>query len=159
MGAGKTTVGCHLGDRLGRPVLDSDREIEARTGLSVEQMWRAGEVDRFRDLESVVLAEALDGDEPAVIGAAGGVVLREENRVLLGDHWPVVWLRARPETLIARVGDGSGRPLLAGDPAAAIARLDAERRPFYEGLADVVVDVDGLEPDDVADRIAAELGL
>ena len=67
----------------------------------------------------------------------------------------VVWLRARPATLAARVGSGRGRPLLAGDPAARLAELDAVRRPLYEEVADAVVDVDGLDPSRVADRILA----
>lgn len=158
MGSGKTTIGEALGRRLGRRVRDSDREIEALTGSTVAAMWAAGQVDRFRQLESQVLADALASAEPSVVAAAGGVVLAEPNRRLLAAHWPVVWLRARLETLTDRVGDGVGRPLLAGDPAAAMARLDAERRPLYGEVADVVVDVDDLDADQVVDAIVAGLG-
>jgi shikimate kinase len=65
----------------------------------------------------------------------------------------VVWLRARVETLAVRVGDGVGRPLLDGDPYAALRRLDAVRRPLYAEVADDIIDVDELSPDEVATRI------
>jgi shikimate kinase len=65
----------------------------------------------------------------------------------------VIWLRARPATLAARVGDGAGRPLLDGDPAAALRALDAVRRPLYAEVADEAIDVDDLSPGEVAARI------
>jgi shikimate kinase len=63
-------------------------------------------------------------------------------RSLLRQHPPVVWLRAGVDTLVRRVGSGSGRPLLAGDPKAALERLMAEREPLYREVANAVVDVD-----------------
>ena len=65
----------------------------------------------------------------------------------------MVWLRARPETLAARVGKGTGRPLLNDDPAEAVARLSAERAPFYAEVADLVIDVDDLGAAEVARRV------
>lgn len=90
-----------------------------------------------------------------VVSAAGGTVLSEENRRLLSRSGRVVWLRAEPSTLTARVGDGTGRPLLGDDPATALAELDEVRRPFYAAVADVVVDVDGLPTGEVVDRVLA----
>jgi shikimate kinase len=71
----------------------------------------------------------------------------------------VVWLRADPAVLAGRVGAGEGRPLLGEDPAAALVALDAVRRPLYESVADGVVDVDDLGPDEVVDRVLAAAGL
>jgi shikimate kinase len=75
----------------------------------------------------------------------------------------VVWLRARPETLLARVRDGVGRPLLAGDTpadrAATLRRIEGERRALYTGVADHVVDVDGLDAATVAARLVDIVGL
>jgi shikimate kinase len=156
MGSGKTTVGRGLADRLSRPFVDTDLEVERRTGSTVAEMWAAGQVDRFRQLESEALADALAGG-PAVVAAAGGVVLRDDSRRLLADHRPVVWLRAGLPTLLRRVGDGQGRPLLAGDVGGTLARLDAERRPLYRSVADVVVDVDRAEAEEVVDAIVARL--
>jgi shikimate kinase len=65
----------------------------------------------------------------------------------------VVWLRARPETLAARVGDGAGRPLLDGDASAALISLESVRRPYYAEVADETIDVDDLGPDEVAAQI------
>jgi len=160
MGAGKSSVGRRLARRLGWDLLDSDRQVEELTGRTVPEIWRADGEAAFRKLESQVLATALASATPQVIAAAGGVVLDEGNRRLLADHQPVVWLRAPVETLIARIKRGDGRPLLADDPAGAMTRLEAERRPYYQEIADLTVDVDNEHPaDDVTERILRHLGL
>lgn len=160
MGAGKTSVGHALADLLERDFLDSDREIEARTGRTVPEIWAASGEGVFRDLETRVLADALAQAEPVVIAAAGGVVLDDDNRRLLCDHDPVVWLRARVATLTRRVGSGAGRPLLDHDVAGSMARLDAVRRPLYAEVADLIVDVDdGPGPQATAALIAERLEL
>jgi shikimate kinase len=157
MGAGKTTTGQAVADRLGWAFLDSDRQVEARTGRTVAEIWRDEGERGFRRLETEALAQALAGtdERPAVIAAAGGVVLNPRNRALLQAHPPVVWLRARPETLAARVAASGAmhRPLLDDDPTGALLRLELERRPFYEGLASHVIDVDDLTPAEVVDRV------
>lgn len=158
MGAGKTSVGSRLAARRVWPLLDSDRQVEEMVGRSVAEIWAADGEAGFRSLEALVLADALASTTPAVIAAAGGTVLDPDNRRLLRMHTPVVWLRARVETLVSRVGAGEGRPLLAGDVAAAVARLDAERRPHYAEVADVAVDVDHLSVEEVAERVEAEIG-
>jgi 5-deoxy-5-amino-3-dehydroquinate synthase len=155
MGSGKTTVGRAVAARLGRRFLDSDAEIEARTGRTVAEIWAAEGEAAFRRLESEVLAEALAADEPAVVAAAGGVVLDPANRDRLRRAGTVVWLRADPATLARRVRKGDHRPLLDSGPAEALARLAAERRDLYAELADVVVDVDGLSTDEVIERVQA----
>jgi shikimate kinase len=161
MGAGKSTVGLLLADRLGWAYADSDADVVARSGMAVPELFaRRGEA-AFRAMESEVLAQALASDEPSVVSVAGGAVLDPENRRLIREGGTVVWLRARPETLAARVGDGDGRPLLAGDDgtAAVVRRLEAERRPWYEEVADTVIDVDDLAPDEVVERIVVGVGV
>jgi shikimate kinase len=153
MGSGKTTVGRELAGRLGWAFLDSDAMVEASSGATVAELFASGGEDAFRAEESRVLAEALAWPTPAVVSAAGGAVLDPANRARLASQAMVVWLRADPATLADRVGTGEGRPLLADDPAARLAELDAVRRPLYGEVADVVVDVDGLDPSRVADRI------
>jgi shikimate kinase len=155
MGAGKTTVGRELAGRLGWRFLDSDQLVESSTGSTVAELFAIQGEAAFRAVESRVLAESLTGDGPAVVSAAGGVVLAAGNRELLATAGAVVWLRAEPNTLAARVGAGRGRPLLDEDPARTLAELDAVRRPLYGEVAHVIVDVDELEPSMVVDRILA----
>jgi shikimate kinase len=153
MGAGKTTTGRLVAEKLGWDYLDSDVEVERATGLTVPALFARDGEAAFRDAETEALRRACAGTEPVVVSVAGGAVLRPENRTLLRDCGRVVWLRARPETLASRVGDGVGRPLLDGDPARALRALDAVRRPLYAEVADEVIDVDDLGPAEVAARI------
>jgi shikimate kinase len=157
MGSGKTTVGKAVAQRLGWDFVDSDRQVEVREGRAVEDIWLHQGEHGFRELEVAALADAFasTGERPAVIAAAGGVVLDPRNRALLKQHPPVVWLRAEPATLAVRVGTGAGRPLLAVDPAATLARLNQARSPLYAEVATAVVDVDQLSPADVVDRVIA----
>lgn len=157
MGAGKTTVGQLVAQRLGRPYRDSDAMVEEATGHSVPELFAAEGEASFRAAESAALRNAVE-PPPAVISVAGGAVLDPSNRALLQRSGTVVWLRANPDTLAARVGDGEGRPLLGPDPPRALAELDLVRRPLYEAVADAVVDVDELEPAQVVDAVLLAAG-
>ena len=155
MGAGKSTTGRLLADRLGWLYLDSDDEIERQTGRTVPQIWKEEGEPAFRREESRVLAEACESTQPTVISVAGGAVLDLENRALIRRSGLAVWLRADVSTLATRVGSGAGRPLLEKGPAAAMAQLSAERAPVYAELADLVFDVDRMSPPQVVDAIVA----
>jgi shikimate kinase len=159
MGAGKTTVGRELARRLGWRFLDSDEMIEASTGATVVEIFATQGEEAFRVEETRVLAEALTEGGPAVVSAAGGTVLSPANREMLANVGAVVWLRADPATLAARVGAGVGRPLLGSDPAQNLIALDAVRRPLYGEVADVIIDVDPLDASTVVDRILAATAL
>ncbi|MBV8462521.1 MAG: shikimate kinase [Acidimicrobiales bacterium] len=159
MGAGKSTVGRMVAARLGWEYLDSDEQVEVSTGRTVPEIFAERGEAAFRVEEARVLDEALSGARPVVVSAAGGVVLAEHNRALMARAGTVVWLRAHPGTLAARVGDGQGRPLLDEDPPTALAALDAVRRPLYAELAHVVVDVDQRSPEEVAAEVLRRAGL
>ena len=153
MGAGKTTVGRGLARRLGWRYLDSDEQVERRTGRTVPEIMQADGEAAFRVEETAALDEAVSSGDAAVISVAGGAVLDPGNRATIHRAGTAVWLRASVATLADRVGDGRGRPLLEGDPEGNLRRLYEERRPLYEDLADVIVDVDRLQPAAVVDVI------
>jgi shikimate kinase len=159
MGAGKSTVGRLVADAVGCAYLDSDDEVVAATGLTVPELFAHHGEAAFRDAESAALAKACATPPPLVVSVAGGAVLRAENRALLRASGHVVWLRARPDTVAARVGDGVGRPLLAGDPVRVLRELDQVRRPLYAEVADEVIDVDALDPAEVAGRVVASVAV
>jgi shikimate kinase len=143
MGVGKTTVGRRLAKELRRPFADADEQLELRVGRTIPDIVRDDGEEAFRRLESEVLADLLRRAHPLVVAAGGGVVTQSGNRVLLGRRAFVVWLRASPTFLAARV-DPRHRPLLTGDadPAAALERLITSRAPLYEEVADAAVDVE-----------------
>lgn len=159
MGAGKTTVGKVASARLGWQYLDSDTQVMAVFGRTVPEIFADDGEAAFRVMEAQVLSEALSASRPVVVSVAGGAVLSEANRALMVCSGVVVWLRATPATLAARVGSGKGRPLIGEKPGEALAGLDRVRRPLYESVAHAVVDVDDLTPDEVVDRVLARAGL
>jgi shikimate kinase len=122
MGTGKTTVGRLLAEQLGRPFIDTDEAVEARTGRTVAELFEAVGERGFRAEESAVLAAVLADPTPAVVAAAGGSVLDPANRQVIREAGSVgglvVWLRADVAVLARRVASGTHRPLLGDDPAA-----------------------------------------
>ena len=154
MGSGKTTVGRALAGRLHRPFLDSDALIETAEGRTVRDIFEADGEEAFRAVESRVLREALASEQIAVIAAAGGVVLREENRAALRAAGArVVWLRADPSTLLDRVKGGPHRPLLDGDPEGTLQRMYEQRADLYRQVADAIVTVDNRSVNDVVEAV------
>lgn len=154
MGSGKSTVARVLGERLGRPVIDTDQAIEQRTGRTVRDIFGADGEAAFRGLETEVLDEALAAEQPSVIAAAGGVVTQERNRAMLrGGAARVVWLSADPATLAERIGGAPHRPLLDDDPEGTLRRLAEQREGWYREVADMIVRVDGRTVHEVVEAI------
>ena len=154
MGVGKSTVGAVLARRLQRQLVDSDLRIEALTGRTVKQILDADGVAEMRHCEAAALFDALADDEPRVIAAAAGVVLDAENRERLNAaDAEVVWLTADPEVLAPRTSARGHRPFLDDDAVGTLRRMQDERQPLYREVADRIVPVDGLTPDEIADRI------
>lgn len=153
MGSGKTTVGRMLADRLGRRFLDTDEVVESTTGRSVREIFVTDGEPAFRVLESRALREVLGADEPVVVAAAGGAVLSAENRDAMRAAGTVVWLRAAPELLVARVAGEGHRPLLDDDASGALSQMAADRDPLYREVAAVTIDVEGRAPEAVVQAI------
>jgi shikimate kinase len=157
MGSGKSTVGAALAGRLGWVALDTDAVVEARAGKPIAALWREQGEPAFRAFEVGAIAEASATAEPTVISVGGGAVLDPANRARMSGSGSVVWLQAAVPTLVTRIGTGASRPALGDDPLSAVAGVDEARRPHYRQLADMVVQVDELTPDEIAEIIAATL--
>lgn len=154
MGAGKSTVGKIVAERLGLPFMDLDDTIEQSAGRSVREIFDSEGEATFRELESQALA-SLSDVEPSVVACGGGVVISPENRTMLKSSGIVVYLRVSAGETLARLGDDDTRPLLAGPGGliAATALLDA-RESLYEAVADIAVETIGRTPDEVASTVA-----
>lgn len=155
MGSGKTTVGRIVAQQLGLHFVDTDLRLVAEQGRSIADIFEHDGEPAFRALETAQIEACLAAPGPAVISLGGGAILAEHNREVLRARSVVVWLRASVSTLVARVGSGVNRPLIAEDPVGRITRIDAERRLLYESAAHVVIDVDDLRSTQVADGVRA----
>jgi shikimate kinase len=158
MGTGKTTVGRELAALLDRPLVDNDQQVLAKTALTVAEISAGAGIAEMRRLEREALAEALASPVPAVITVAAGVILDDQARLWLHDPF-VVWLRAEPATLAARVARDPVRPLLGDDPETVLRAMEQQRHRLYAEVADYVVDIDRLPPGDIAAAIAVRYGL
>jgi shikimate kinase len=140
MGAGKTTIGRSLAKRLGLIFVDSDREIEARTGVSIPTVFEIEGEEGFRKREALVI-EDLSRLSGQVVATGGGAVLRQENRINLRASGFVVYLNVPPHILWERTRSDRNRPLLqVTDPLLRLMELFSQRDPFYREVADLVVD-------------------
>jgi shikimate kinase len=151
MGAGKTTVGQLLADRLGVPFLDSDLMIEARTGRAVREIFATEGEPVFREMERTVIAGLVTGPD-AVLSLGGGAAEHPATRQVLAGV-PIVYLRVEYKEALARVGGDAGRPMLARP---GLPDLYARRLAVYESVASLTVATDGLRPEDVVAEILAE---
>ena len=139
MGAGKTKIGRRLAARLNLPFFDSDTEIEAAAGETIEEIFRHRGEAAFRDGERRVIARLLT--QPThVLATGGGAFMDPVTRARIAERGVSVWLRADLDVLFARVSRRTNRPLLQQpDPRAVLAELIERRYPVY-AEADIVVD-------------------
>jgi len=140
MGAGKSTIGRQLAKSLGCEFIDSDHEIEARTGANIPLIFDVEGEAGFRQREKKVIDD-LTRREHIVLATGGGVVLDADNRAHLRARGFVVYLYATVDQLLVRTAKDRNRPLLqTADPKARFEELLAVRDPLYREIADLVVD-------------------
>lgn len=178
-GAGKSTVGRLLGQRLRRGFVDTDALVEVIEGRTIPEIFLDSGEEHFRAVERQAVADALSGAavaEPGsgldassgsgsdsgsdlvvgVVSLGGGAILAQETQALLAKH-TVVFLDVALRDAARRAGFDQGRPLLALNPRGQWLALMEKRRPIYESLATHTVDTSGLSAEQVVDAIAAAL--
>ena len=138
MGAGKSSIGRKLAQRLGLPFVDADAEIERAAGMSIDDIFAKHGEPYFRAGEARVIARLLEGG-PQVLATGGGAFMHPQSREAIRGKGLSVWLKAEFEVLMRRIKRRTDRPLLkTDDPGETLRRLMAERDPVY-AEADVTV--------------------
>jgi shikimate kinase len=157
MGAGKTTIGRSLAKKLNKHFIDSDHEIEARTGASIPLIFEIEGEASFRQREAEVIRD-LTARSDIVLATGGGAVLREENRECLKNRGTVIYLRASVGSILQRTSHDKNRPLLqTADPRQRIEELAREREPYYLEVADFVIETGRPNVQSLVQTIVAQL--
>lgn len=139
MGSGKTTMGKALAKHLGKTFVDSDEEIQKRTGVTITHIFDVEGEAGFRQREAAVISD-LVGGENMVLATGGGAVLADQNRTVLKQNGITIYLKASVHDLWQRTRHDRNRPLLqTGDPHAKLSELFHQRDPLYREVADIVI--------------------
>jgi shikimate kinase len=152
-GAGKSTVGRRVAERLRVPFVDTDVLIEDESGMSVADMFVELGEPEFRLREEEAVRKAL-AEHTGIVALGGGAILSERTRELLSEH-TVVWLRVNVSDAASRVGMNQARPLLLGNVRGRLTQLLNERTPLYESVATITVDTDGKAVREVTSSVLA----
>ncbi|MGX7679953.1 shikimate kinase [Jatrophihabitans sp. DSM 45814] len=156
-GAGKSSVGAAVANRLGLPFLDSDDLVHEMTGRPVGEIIADDGEAAFREIEAAAILDTLI-DFGGVLALGGGAVTTAAVRQELRDSAvPVALLTADQPTLVARIGNTQHRPLLAGDTAARLLELESQRAELYREVATISIDTSALSIDEVAAQLANQL--
>ena len=143
MGSGKSAVGRRTAKKLGLNYTDSDQKIVSDAGISITEIFELAGEAKFREMEFQAITK-LALSKPQIIATGGGAFCFPQTARLLLTKTLVVWLKAPPETLLARIGSTKSRPLLNNDnPLATLAKLNKERAKHYQ-KAQIEVDTNGL---------------
>ena len=157
MGSGKTTVGMELAKRLGMNFLDTDAYIEQQAGKKISQIFAEEGEEYFRKLETEVLEHLRDTVANTVFSTGGGMPLRKENARLLKEIGCVYYLTAVSSVIYDRVKENTDRPLLQGEnPYETICKLMKQRGPLYEAAADMIIDTNANDLEEVIAAIQAK---
>ena len=152
-GAGKSTIGRRVAERLKVPFVDTDALIEEESGMSVSDMFVELGEPEFRVREEEAVRRALS-EQTGIVALGGGAILSESTRQLLAEH-TVVWLRVNVSDAASRVGMNQARPLLLGNVRGRLTQLLNERTPLYESVASITIETDGRAVREVTSSVLA----
>lgn len=159
MGSGKSTVGIRLSYKMAMTVVDTDKLIEREQHKTISDIFSEEGEEAFRQMETDCIGRLAEQNYSQIISLGGAVPMREQNREILKRLGMVVYLRAKPETIYARVKNDTSRPLLqCDDPLTRIRELMAQRGGIYEEAADVVIDTDERNIEQILTEIVREAG-
>jgi shikimate kinase len=150
-GAGKSTVGRRVADRLGVDFEDTDRIIESETGLTISDIFVNRGEHAFRQLEADAVERAL-AECTGVLALGGGAIMRPETQERLKGQ-RVVWLKVSVSDAVHRVGMNQARPLLLGNVRGTLSSLMEKREPVYAGVSSAIVDTSGRTLRQVTDDV------
>lgn len=149
MGSGKTTIAAALSEMYSLERVDTDEIIVSRYG-AIDKIFASFGEEHFRNVETEVVKEVASTSDNAVISLGGGAVLRAENVENLKRTGKIFYLRATADTIIKRLKGDNTRPLLQGNLEERVHSVLSVRSGIYEGVADIIVDTDGLTPEELA---------
>lgn len=159
MGAGKTTVGRALAKKLNKRFVDSDHEIQARTGASIPLIFEIEGEASFRQREAEIIRE-LTAQNDIVLATGGGAIMKPENREFLKTRGTVIYLRASVNSILQRTSHDKNRPLLqTADPRQRIEQLAREREPYYLEVAHFIIETGRPNVQSLVQTILSQLDL
>ena len=158
MGCGKSCIGRKLSYKIQKTVIDIDKQIEKEQNRTISEIFAEEGEESFRKMETECLQSLVKTSKNQIISTGGGLPMREENRVLLKQLGCVVFLRVTAETIYERLHSDTTRPLLQGaEPQRKIAELLEMRAVTYEEAADIIIDVDGKDFEQILSEIQEAL--
>ena len=150
MGSGKSTVGKTLSEKIQKPFRDLDSEIEKRIGREISEIFDTDGEEQFRKMETKQLKQYSE----SIVACGGGIILKDENREFINGNGATILLTASMEELSHRLSDSGNRPLLAdNNTEEALTKLWLERQLNYLNTADLTIQTDGKNPEQLTEEI------
>ena len=154
MGSGKSTVGKTLSEKMHKPFIDLDSEIEKGTGKNISEIFDTDGEEQFRKMETKQLKQYSE----SIVACGGGIVLKDENREFINENGFTILLTASMEELSHRLSDSGNRPLLADDNTEeALTKLWMERQIDYLETANFTIETDGKNPEELTKEILVQI--
>jgi len=150
MGSGKSTVGKTLSEKMHKPFIDLDSEIEKGTGKNISEIFDIDGEEQFRKMETKQLKQYSE----SIVACGGGIVLKDENREFINENGIAILLLATMGELTQRLSNSGNRPLLADDNTEeALTKLWMERQIDYLETANFTIETDGKNPEELTEKI------